>query len=299
MRSASRIGCRCCDSAARFVAAGGAGRELTVRQWLDQHGQSPRLCRMLWEPLALAALESVDGRGWCGKFSDGAVADVRPRARTPRRCCCRRCRSMSSGRSTARRPLLRSAGSQVTTNAPARVVVSEGRVAGVRSVRDCIPGSVGDCRGAVVCASPTSSTTRAGVAWKRIVANASALGSVADRDREPVVRCAAATRRVIVGLPGANVPVGLRQGPARRVIAVAPVAGRERRRRDLRGVQRELVATALDELAARCRPFGRRRCDTPSVVRERRATFSLRPGGPAAAVDAHTGRRAYSCRRLD
>lgn len=33
----------------------------TVREWLDRHGQPPRLCRLFWEPLALATLnQSID-----------------------------------------------------------------------------------------------------------------------------------------------------------------------------------------------------------------------------------------------
>lgn len=35
--------------------------DATVRQWLERHGQTPRLIELLWEPLALAALnQSVD-----------------------------------------------------------------------------------------------------------------------------------------------------------------------------------------------------------------------------------------------
>ena len=34
---------------------------LSVRAWLEKHGQAPRLCELLWEPLALAALnQSID-----------------------------------------------------------------------------------------------------------------------------------------------------------------------------------------------------------------------------------------------
>ena len=34
---------------------------LTIREWLAQYGQSSRLCRLLWEPLALATLnQSID-----------------------------------------------------------------------------------------------------------------------------------------------------------------------------------------------------------------------------------------------
>src|SRR4029079_9424365 len=36
-------------------------RGATVREWLKQHGQSPRLVDLLWEPLAVATLnESID-----------------------------------------------------------------------------------------------------------------------------------------------------------------------------------------------------------------------------------------------
>ena len=38
-----------------------ANRDITVREWLVAHGQTPRLIDMLWEPLAVAALnESID-----------------------------------------------------------------------------------------------------------------------------------------------------------------------------------------------------------------------------------------------
>jgi squalene-associated FAD-dependent desaturase len=37
------------------------GSHETVRQWLDRHGQPPRLCELFWEPLALATLnQSID-----------------------------------------------------------------------------------------------------------------------------------------------------------------------------------------------------------------------------------------------
>lgn len=41
--------------------AGQLSERETVRGWLERHGQSPHLCRLLWEPLALAALnQSID-----------------------------------------------------------------------------------------------------------------------------------------------------------------------------------------------------------------------------------------------
>ena len=43
---------------------------LTVRAWLARYGQSPRLCRMLWEPLALATLnQSIDEAGASSFFA--------------------------------------------------------------------------------------------------------------------------------------------------------------------------------------------------------------------------------------
>jgi zeta-carotene desaturase len=43
------------------AGAGGSRHEETVREWLVRHHQTPRLIEMLWEPLALAALnQSID-----------------------------------------------------------------------------------------------------------------------------------------------------------------------------------------------------------------------------------------------
>jgi squalene-associated FAD-dependent desaturase len=51
-------------SALRPRALAASNPSETVRQWLQRHGQSPRLCELLWEPLALAALnQSIDQAG--------------------------------------------------------------------------------------------------------------------------------------------------------------------------------------------------------------------------------------------
>jgi zeta-carotene desaturase len=44
-----------------IASAGPHGSALTVRQWLHRHGQTPRAIDMLWEPLAVAAMnQSID-----------------------------------------------------------------------------------------------------------------------------------------------------------------------------------------------------------------------------------------------
>ena len=53
-----RIAQRALQPGARLIAASPGE---TVENWLVRNGQTPRICEMLWEPLAVAALnESID-----------------------------------------------------------------------------------------------------------------------------------------------------------------------------------------------------------------------------------------------
>lgn len=71
---------------------GGARREETVRQWLARYGQAPRLCELLWEPLALAALNQSIDHAAAAHFAGVLQKMFGPDPRRPRSCC-RRCRS--------------------------------------------------------------------------------------------------------------------------------------------------------------------------------------------------------------
>jgi squalene-associated FAD-dependent desaturase len=248
--------------------------EATVRQWLDQHGQSARLCHMLWDPLALAALNQSADDATAGPF----VAVLR------------RMFGDQPDAATLLLPavplddlyvhpasdFLRHAGSTVSTNAPAGIVVEQARVTGVR-VRDTVmPASI------VVCAVPWFAFEDAfehmPEAIRAVGRDATALAS------SPIVTVNlwfddAGLDEPFVGLPGRTFQwafdrrrlvrsqshVSLVSSGADGVVAAANA---------------DLVSLAHREIGTAMPSLGRARLRHASVVRERRATFSLRPGGP-------------------
>jgi hydroxysqualene dehydroxylase len=105
----------------------------TVRQWLVRHGQAPRLCELLWEPLALAALnQSIDhaaAEHFVGVLQkmfgpDPAAASIVLPA-VP----------LDDLYAKPAREWLSARGAEVRLNAPAHVRVSGDRIVGVR-IRD-------------------------------------------------------------------------------------------------------------------------------------------------------------------
>lgn len=63
------IGWRDCAAAARIGFATTPGPRDTVRQWLERQGQTPRLIELLWEPLAVAALNQTIDEASAGPFA--------------------------------------------------------------------------------------------------------------------------------------------------------------------------------------------------------------------------------------
>ncbi|MGE3178022.1 MAG: hydroxysqualene dehydroxylase HpnE, partial [Vicinamibacterales bacterium] len=57
------------QQAARSEPASAAAREETVEAWLVRHGQTPRVREMLWDPLALAALNQPVSTAAAGPFA--------------------------------------------------------------------------------------------------------------------------------------------------------------------------------------------------------------------------------------
>jgi squalene-associated FAD-dependent desaturase len=108
---------------------------LPVRQWLLQNGQAPRLLELFWEPLALAALnQSIDqaeARHFVGVLQrvfgpdPSAAALVLPAV------------PLDEMYAEPARAWLEQRGGEVRVNAPAKVVIDNGRLRGVR-VRDQI-----------------------------------------------------------------------------------------------------------------------------------------------------------------
>lgn len=109
------------------------GLGISVRQWLEQHGQAPRLCELFWEPLALAALNQSIDQAEAAYFirvlervfgpDPAAAALVLPAV------------PLDQMYAEPAREWLEQRGHEVRVNAPARVVIDRRQVTGVR-VRD-------------------------------------------------------------------------------------------------------------------------------------------------------------------
>ena len=248
----------------------------TVESWLIRNGQSRRLREMLWEPLALAALNQPANEAAAPVFvrvlaqmfgpdpKDSAVAmPLRP---------------LDALYAEPAREFIDARGGEVRTSCPARVRIGDGRVAWV------------DARGERV---------EAGVVIVAVPWFASRTPSPATLARwsacSPRSRAVVASPIVTVNLwfdrgvlagavrrpAGPRLPVGVRQAPGLRRLRVAPVVRVERRRRRGGAVERgPRVARHGPSWPRRCRLRARRTVLRSVVVRERRATFSLAPGQP-------------------
>jgi squalene-associated FAD-dependent desaturase len=247
----------------------------TVRDWLVACGQAPRLIELLWEPLALAALnQSIDeaasgpfvetlGRMFGPEPDDAAL--VVPAA------------PLDELYAEPARAWLEARGSLVRTNARARVLTDGGRTTGV------------EVRGETILAP----TVIAAVPWFALPS----LFDIPPSELRPLLADAAATaaspivtvnlwfdRRVMDGLL-----VGL---PGRRfqwVFDKAAVFGRPRSHLSLVSSgaapvvaqsNDELVEAALREVREALPRARHAELDHAIAVRERQATFSLAPGQP-------------------
>ena len=248
----------------------------TVRQWLTRHHQSPRLCRLFWEPLALAALN---------QSIDDAAAEMFV-AVTSRMFCSDPDASAILVPSVPLDELyvapaiafLTARGSEITTHVKARVVTNDdGAVVGVRAGDRDVQAA------AVICAVPWFAMGDAFVspprALHRTLADAAALGSA------PIVtvnlwlehwRCP----DPMLGLPGRvfqwmfdrRVYVGHGQQHLSLISSGAEAICAQ--------TNDELIGTAMRELHEAFPDARTARLQHATVIRERRATFSLKPGSP-------------------
>jgi hydroxysqualene dehydroxylase len=247
----------------------------TVRQWLERHHQSPRLCRLFWEPLALAALNqsievaaanmfvAVTSRMF-GSEPDAASLFV---PAVP----------LDELYVLPANAFLERTGSQVTPRAKVQIGIAEGRVVGVQVGITTMAATL------VICAVPWFAMREVFVAPPSVlaatVANATALGSA------PIVTVNVwfddfAGDDVMLGLPGRTFQwifdrrriVGQRQTHLSLVSSGAVAIC------DL--PHDGLISTALNEVRAALPAARKAHVRHASVVRERRATFSLKPGEP-------------------
>lgn len=252
-----------------------ARAEATVRDWLQERGQSAALCRMLWEPLALAALNQPMEIASASAFlavlrrmfgpEPDAASLLLPSVTLDDLC------------AHPAEQFLRARGSTITTSARVTVVVEGDRVTGVRV------GDVLHAARLVISTVPWHGLTElfesVPQALTSVVHDASRLAS------SPIVTVNLWLDRPVldemfVGLPGrtfqwvfdrrriigpSDTHLSLVSSGADAICATGNHELIELALRELRGALPAAVPAALRHA---------------SVVRERRATFSLAPGGP-------------------
>jgi squalene-associated FAD-dependent desaturase len=251
------------------------GTRETVRQWLLRNGQAPRLCELFWEPLALAALNQSIDQAEASNFmrvlvrvlgpDPAAAALVLPAV------------PLDEMYAEPSREWLVHRGSEVRVNAPAKVVIDDQRVRGVRVRDEMIEAPL------VISTVPWHSfhalfdAVPAGL--EQTVANATALASL------PIVTVnlwfdSAVMQEPLVGLPGRNFQwvfdrraiVG---GEASHLSMIS--SGAET---IVSQTNDALTALALVEVREALPAARSAKLRKSLAVREKRSTFSLAPDAP-------------------
>ena len=247
----------------------------TVRAWLEQNGQAPRLCELFWEPLALAALNQSIDQAEAVYFirvlervfgaDPAAAALVLPAV------------PLDEMYAQPARAWLEARGNVVRTNAPAKLVIDRERVTGVR-VRDQLIEAP-----AVISTVPWHAFQalfdQAPAALQETISNASALASL------PIVTVnlwfdRAVMSEPVVGLPGRNFQwvfdrrailggaashLSLTSSGAEAIVAMS---------------NDELAAMALSEVRAAMPEARGANVQKSIAVREKWSTFSLAADAP-------------------
>jgi uncharacterized protein with NAD-binding domain and iron-sulfur cluster len=280
-----------------------ASPEETVRNWLIRNGQTARIREMLWEPLALAALNQPPGEAAAATFvrvlaemfgPDPAASSIALPALP-----------LSETYAEPARRYIESRGGQVRTDARVRVVAEAGRVTGVRvrnreivsapfvvssvpwfAVRDLFDGVPPPLEGIIRAASQMGAFPIVTVnLWlDRPVMSTPFLG-LPERNFQWVF-----DRQLIASARGPGFPAGVpRQGEAARTGRAAwrLVSLVSSGAAAIAALPNETVAGMAWRELRDAVPAARMASVTRStVVRERRATFSLAPGQPARPANA-------------
>ena len=255
----------------RHVAEGPA--EETVRQWLVRHRQTPRLIELLWEPLAVAALnQPID------EAAGAAFAGVVRRMFTRDRRDCALglpLKALDELYAIPARDYIERAGGTVRVNALARVTCEDGVTVRVRD--EMVRAR------AVICA--TAWYALPSVFPDRPAALDKVLRAAESTDASPIVTVnlwfdRAVTTHSFVGLPGramqwvfdkrailgeASSHLSLVSSGANALVAQS---------------NQELVDVAMRELTEALPAVRGAELRRAVVVREKRATFSVAPGQP-------------------
>src|SRR5512135_1540960 len=248
----------------------------TVENWLTRRGQARRLREMLWEPLALAALNQPAREAAAAVFvrvlarmlgpgrADSAIAmPVRP---------------LTEMYAEPARAFIESRGGEVRVSSPARVRIDGKRVGEIEIRGDRIEA------GAVIVAVPWFALAETIVG--EVGAVASVLAAARATAASPIVTVNLWFDRQVlpapfVGLPGRTFQwvfdkrQVLGDSAAHLSLVSSGAAG------VVAESNERLGAAACDELSAALPAARSARLLRSLVVRERRATFSLAPGQPA------------------
>jgi hydroxysqualene dehydroxylase len=248
---------------------------VSVRQWLSSIGQAPRLCELFWEPLALAALnQSID------QAEASSFRRVLARVFGPDPACAALVMPavpLDELYAEPSKRWLADRGGEVRVHAPAKVIVDDGKLQGVR-VRD------------ELIAAPLVISTVAWYSFQALfdtpppqlavtIANAAVLASL------PIVTVNlwfddVVMKEPLLGLPGRNFQwvfdrraivggeashLSLISSGAETIVALSNEA---------------LVQMALEEIREALPEARRARFRKGLAVREKRSTFSLAPDAP-------------------
>lgn len=247
----------------------------TVAQWLDRHGQTARLRELLWDPLALAALNQPPEVAAASYFArvlaemfgpdPAAAAIVLPT------------RPLHLMYAEPARTFLEQRGGQVRTGATARIELRDGAVAAV---------GVGDeiwQAPAVICAVPWFALND--VLTGEVGPVRPVLDAARATEPSPIVTVNLWFDRVVmdqpfVGLPGRRMQWAFDKravfGTSASHLSLVSSGAAD----VLRWTNPQLIEAALDELRDALPRVRDARVIRATVIREPRATFSLAPGQP-------------------
>ncbi|HET9385817.1 MAG TPA: hydroxysqualene dehydroxylase HpnE, partial [Gemmatimonadales bacterium] len=267
------IGWKDVRALARMRRGGGAAPpSATVRTWLEQQGQTPRLIELLWEPLAVAALNQSIDQAAASMFRAVLTRTfTRDRRDSALGLLLRRLDELYALPSKA---LIERRGGEVRLNAPARVS-ADASLGPVRVKDETFQSR------ALICATAWYSLPA--VFEGRPAALAGVIEAAETTEASPIVTVnlwfdRSVTSSAFVGLPGRTMQwvfdtralLGESSSHLSLVSSGAEaIVGRS---------NQEIIDLALGELAAaipRAREAVLRRA---VVVREKRATFSVAPG---------------------
>jgi squalene-associated FAD-dependent desaturase len=247
----------------------------TVRQWLERNGQTPLIIELLWEPLALAAMNQPIDRATAAPFTrvlaqmlggdpqDSAIAiPVKP---------------LDEMYAEPARAYLVARGGIVRTNAPARIMTLADRVDSV-AVRD------EQLRAPyVVCAAPWYALAE--IFIDRPAPLAPVLDAASRTAASPIVTVNLWFDRIVLDVPFVGLPGRTMQWVFEKRIAFGETVSHlslvsSGADAVVARTNQELIDLALEEVTSALPAAREAAVRRATVVREKRATFSLAPGHP-------------------